>query len=111
MSTNASIYHHVLPEIIAEPWRFVLVCKAHHHFTEIFTSITDEQKWMRFFLLVMCTDGGGGESSPSRPTAICLENEKAIGAYHLNNNSCLKKLLERYCNINSMFGDIRLESK
>jgi hypothetical protein len=105
-------YHkYLIPEILASPERFGLLCKAHHHFVEIFAAIKDEQKWLRFFLLVMCTDGDkGGESSPSRSTAICLEND-AVEAYHLNNNSSLKKLLTRFTDLDSMFGDIRFESK
>jgi len=109
---NTVTYHqYILPRIIKEPDRFALVCRAHHHFVEIFSSIKDEQKWLRFMLLVCCTDGDkGGESPPSNPTAICLENN-AVGAYQMSNNSSLKKLLMRYCNIDSMFGDLQLEPK
>lgn len=106
-------YHkYILPRVIKDPDRFALVCQAHHHFVEIFSSIKDEQKWLRFFLLICCTDGDkGGESTPSNPTTISLENENVVGSYQLNKNSSLKKLLTRYCNIDSMFGDIRFESK
>jgi len=113
-SFNNTINYHkyILPRIIKEPDRFALVCRAHHHFVEIFAAIKDEQKWLRFFMLVMCTDGvKGGESTPPYPTAICLENENAVRAYQLSNNSSLKKLLMRYCNLTSMFGDLKFESK
>ena len=119
-SFNNTINYHkyILPRVKKEPDRFALVCQPHHHFVEIFSSIKDEQKWLRFFMLVCCTDGEkGGESllsgdrrSPSNPTAICLENN-AVGAYQMSNNSSLKKLLMRHCNIDSMFGDLQFEPK
>jgi hypothetical protein len=79
---NTINYHrYILPRVKKEPHRFVLVCQAHHHFTEIFAA------------------------------KISLENENELGAYSLNNNSSLKRLLERYCNLTSMFGDIKFEPR
>ena len=105
-------YHkYLLPIVRREPYRFALVCQPHHHFTEIFASIKDEKKWLRFLLLVMCTDGEkGGESSPPNPTAISLENEKTVGSYVLSEKSTLKRLLTRHCNIDSMFGELGNDS-
>ena len=116
---TANYHKYILPRVIAEPHRFALVCQPHHHLTEIFSSIKDENKLLRFLLLVCCTDGEkGGESklsgdriSPSNPTAISLENENAVGSYVLNEKSSLKKLLSRHCNIDSMFGELGIESK
>jgi len=104
---TANYHKYILPRVIAEPERFALVCQPHHHFTEIFSSIKDEKKWLRFMLLVMCTDGEkGGESIPSNLTSISLENENEVRSYQLSNKSSLKKLLSRHCNIDSMFGEL-----
>jgi hypothetical protein len=110
---NGTVNYHkyILPKVEKEPERFALLCRAHHHFVEILTSIKDEKKWIRAFLLIMCTDGvKGGESTPSNLTAISLENAKAVKSYVLNPNSTLKKLLSRHCNIDSMFGELGIDS-
>lgn len=108
---NTINYHrYVLPEIRAEPHRFLLLCKAHHHLVEWGASIKDIELWRRFFLAVMITGSEiGGESKTSDPTlnSISLETKNGLRTYPLNNNSSLKRLLEGYTEINSMFGDMK----
>lgn len=109
-NNNTVKYHvYLIPEILANPQRFLLVCRGHHDLLEWAVSIKNPEFWGRFFLGIMCTDSSRGESLPeSSITRICLENNRVI-AYHLNNNSALKTYLARHVNIASMFGETNFE--
>jgi hypothetical protein len=105
--TSTVNYHkYVLPEIKKEPWRFILLCKAHHHFVEWGASIKNPELWRKFLLAVMMTDP---DKSGPTTTDDSLETEMSVGAYSLCKNNSLKRLLETQFNINSMFGDSHFE--
>ncbi len=109
--STVSYHRYLIPEILADPSRFLLCCRAHHDKLEWAVSIKNPEFWGRFFIGIMCTDSSRGESLPeSSTTQICLENNRVI-AYHLNNNSALKTYLEKHVNIDSMFGETSYESE
>lgn len=93
------------------PWRFILLCKAHHHFVEWGASIKNPELWRKFLLAVMMTDPakGGKSNAESTTTDNSLETETSVGAYSLCKDNSLKRLLETQFNINSMFGDTHFE--
>lgn len=53
--TTITYHIYVLPEIIQEPWRFLLVCQAHHHYVEWGSSIKNMDMWDRFIEAVRLT--------------------------------------------------------
>lgn len=71
--TTVTYHIYVLPEIKDEPWRFLLVCQAHHHYLEWGASIKNVEMWDRYLKAVEATRlghkkefskmrTGGGES-------------------------------------------------
>jgi len=105
-------YHkYLIPEILADPSRFLLCCRGHHELLEWAVSIKNPEFWGRFMLGIMCTDSSRGESLPeSATTRISLENNRVV-AYNMNKNSALKAFLTPHCNIDSMFGETSFESE